>query len=46
MIDSKKETLATAETDFFEMAKLSPKRTGLPFVVWIPPKAGVRTMFV
>jgi hypothetical protein len=26
--------------DFFEMANLSPKRTGLPFVVWISPKAG------
>jgi len=24
----------------FEMATLSPKRTGLPFVVWISPKAG------
>jgi hypothetical protein len=24
----------------FEMANLSPKRTGLPFVVWIWPKAG------
>lgn len=22
------------------MANLSPKRTGLPFVVWISPKAG------
>ena len=26
--------------DFFEIANLSPKRTGLPFVVWISPKAG------
>lgn len=26
--------------DFFEMANLSPTRTGLPFVVWISPKAG------
>ncbi|HTW68212.1 MAG TPA: hypothetical protein VME17_26535 [Bryobacteraceae bacterium] len=24
----------------FELANLSPKRTGLPFVVWISPKAG------
>jgi len=24
----------------FEMANLSPKRTGLPFVVWISQKAG------
>lgn len=31
----------TAESEtFFEMANLSPKRTGLPFVVWISPKAG------
>ena len=26
----------------FEMANLSPKRTGLPFVVWISPKAGAQ----
>jgi hypothetical protein len=26
--------------DFFEIANLSPERTGLPFVVWISPKAG------
>lgn len=25
--------------DLFEMANLSPSRTGLPFVVWISPKA-------
>ena len=24
----------------FEMANISPKRTGLPFVVWISPHAG------
>ncbi len=24
----------------FEMGNISPKRTGLPFVVWISPKAG------
>jgi Domain of unknown function (DUF4160) len=31
--------VATAEgEDLFEMANLSPKRTGLPFVVWISPK--------
>jgi hypothetical protein len=35
------EFVATAESeDFFEMANLSPKRTGLPFVVWISPKGG------
>lgn len=28
------------EEGLFEMANLSPKRTGLPFVVWISPKAG------
>jgi hypothetical protein len=26
----------------FEMANISPKRTGLPFVVWISPKAGAQ----
>jgi hypothetical protein len=31
---------APESEDFFEMANLSPKRTGLPFVVWISPKAG------
>jgi hypothetical protein len=31
---------APTETDLFEMANLPPKRTGLPFVVWISPKAG------
>ena len=36
------EVVATAESEgLFEMANLSPKRTGLPFVVWISPKAGV-----
>jgi hypothetical protein len=35
------ELVAAPESeDFFEMANLSPKRTGLPFVVWISPKAG------
>jgi hypothetical protein len=35
------EPIATAESeDLFEMANLSPKRTGLPFVVWISPKGG------
>jgi len=39
--DPLKEALATPEVeDFFEMADLSPLRTGLPFVVWISPKAG------
>jgi len=47
-MDSKAEGMKTSgeftETPegeaFFEMANLSPKRTGLPFVVWISPKAG------
>jgi hypothetical protein len=26
--------------DLFGIANVSPKRTGLPFVVWISPKAG------
>jgi len=26
----------------FELANLSPKRTGLPFVVWISPKGGAQ----
>jgi hypothetical protein len=35
------EFVATPESEgLFEMANLSPKRTGLPFVVWISPKAG------
>jgi hypothetical protein len=48
MINSKAEATETfsefVETPegegLFEMANLSPKRTGLPFVVWISPKAG------
>ncbi len=28
--------------DLFEMANLSPQRTGLPFVVWISPRAGAQ----
>ena len=33
--------VAASESEgLFEMANLSPKRTGLPFVVWISPKAG------
>jgi hypothetical protein len=35
------EFVAAPKSDgLFEMANLSPKRTGLPFVVWISPKAG------
>jgi hypothetical protein len=45
MINSKTKTFnefaAEAQSDgLFEMANISPKRTGLPFVVWISPKAG------
>src|SRR5260221_10348023 len=47
MINSSRKTMKTL-TEFaaasederlFEMANLAPKRTGLPFVVWISPKA-------
>ena len=35
------ESVAEPEDDaLFELANLSPQRTGLPFVVWISPKAG------
>lgn len=34
------ETPVEETEGLFEMANLSPKRTGLPFVVWISPKAG------
>jgi len=37
---SRKSVEAPPLEDFFEMANLSPKRAGLPFVVWISPKAG------
>jgi hypothetical protein len=37
----KEQFIAEPEGDsLFGMANLSPKRTGLPFVVWISPKAG------
>jgi len=31
---------ASESQGLFEMANLSPERTGLPFVVWISPRAG------
>jgi len=31
-----------AAEDLFEMANLSPKRTGLPFVIWISPRGGAQ----
>jgi DNA polymerase II small subunit/DNA polymerase delta subunit B len=34
--------LSDDEEDFFEMANLSPKDTGLPFVVWISSKGGAQ----
>jgi hypothetical protein len=45
MINSKMKTfnefVVEPQSDgLFEMANISPKRTGLPFVVWISPKAG------
>jgi hypothetical protein len=30
------------EDDLFTMSNLSPKRTGLPFVVWISPRDGAQ----
>src|SRR4051794_41065685 len=38
-------SLEAVDTDsdlLFEMANLSPKRTGLPFVVWISPRGNAR----
>ena len=45
MINSKMKTFnefaVEPQSDgLFEMANISPKRTGLPFVVWISPRAG------
>jgi len=41
------EFVATPESEgLFEMANFSPKRTGLPFVVWISPKLALLKMFV
>lgn len=34
--------MTTAEIDLFTMANLSPKRTGLPFVVWISPRGNAQ----
>lgn len=34
--------MTLADQDLFEMANLSPKRTGLPFVVWISPRGNAR----
>lgn len=31
-----------AEEELYLMSNLSPKKTGLPFVVWISPKGGAR----
>jgi hypothetical protein len=35
-------TSVSTENDLFEMANLSPRRTGLPFVVWISPRGGAQ----
>jgi hypothetical protein len=45
MINSKMKTfnefvVEPPSDGLFEMANISPKRTGLPFVVWISPQAG------
>ena len=37
-----KQVAAPESEGLFEMANLSPKRTGLPFVVWISPQAGAQ----
>ncbi|NJO61095.1 MAG: hypothetical protein HC836_23375 [Richelia sp. RM2_1_2] len=29
-------------TDFFEMANLSSRKTGLPFIVWVSPRGGAK----
>jgi hypothetical protein len=34
--------MVVSEQDLFLMSNLSPKRTGLPFVVWISPKGKAR----
>ena len=40
-VETFNEFVAEPQSDgLFEMANISPKRTGLPFVVWISPKAG------
>jgi hypothetical protein len=40
-IEAFSEFIAEPQSEgLFEMANLSPRRTGLPFVVWISPKAG------
>src|SRR5688572_26667372 len=33
---------AVLDVDLFTMSNLSPKRTGLPFVVWISPRGGAQ----
>ncbi len=35
-------TQSIDEDELFLMSNLSPKRTGLPFVVWVSPKGGAR----
>jgi hypothetical protein len=43
MIESEQQTLAEDhEDDFYPMANLFPKRTGLPFVVWVSNRGGAR----
>ena len=40
MITFNESVVEPSNDGLFEMANISPKRTGLPFVVWISPKAG------
>jgi hypothetical protein len=41
MHTSSESVAAPGSDGLFEMANLPPRRTGLPFVAWISPKAGV-----
>ena len=34
--------MTTADVDFYLMSNLSPRRTGLPFAVWISPRGGAK----
>jgi hypothetical protein len=43
MIESEQQAIAKdREDDFYLMANLFPKRTGLPFVVWVSNQGGAR----
>lgn len=42
LLSPAKEIISSAEESLYEMANLIPKKTGLPFVVWVSPKGGAR----